>query len=63
MTLHLTCAFEVVKLTNERVVTLFDHFFLQFLHVTEIISMCNFGLQLISDFNAKVMSTVDSQHI
>ena len=36
MTLRLTCAFEVVKLTNERVTALFDHFYLQFLHIAEI---------------------------
>ena len=36
MTLHLTCAFQVIKLPNERVIALFHHFFLQFLHITEI---------------------------
>ena len=36
MTLHLTCAFEVIKLNNERVITLFHHFFLQLLHIIEI---------------------------
>ena len=36
MTLHLTCAFEVIKLTNERVIALYHHFFLQFLHLIEI---------------------------
>ena len=36
MTLHLTRAFEVIKLTNERVIALFHHFFLQFLHIIEI---------------------------
>ena len=35
MTLHLTCAFQVVTLPNERVIALF-HFFLQFLHIVEI---------------------------
>ena len=33
MTLHLTCAFLV---PNERVLALFHHFFLQFLHIIEI---------------------------
>ena len=36
MTLHLTCAFEVIKLPNEAVIALFYHFFLQFLHIIEI---------------------------
>ena len=36
MTLHLTCAFQVIRLPNKRVVALFHHFFLQFLHITEI---------------------------
>ena len=36
MTLHLTCAFEVITLPNERVIALFHHFFLQFLHIIEI---------------------------
>ena len=36
MTLHLTCAFEVIKLPNERVIILFHHFFLRFLHIVEI---------------------------
>ena len=36
MTLRLTCAFEVIKLPNERVIALFHHFFLQFLDVVEI---------------------------
>ena len=35
MTLHLTCAFKVITLPNERVMALF-HFFLQFLHIAEI---------------------------
>ena len=36
MTLHLTCAFEVIKLPNEKVIALFHHFFLKFLHIVEI---------------------------
>ena len=36
MTLHLTCAFQVIKLPNERVISLIHHFFLQFLHIDEI---------------------------
>ena len=36
MTLHLTCAFHVIKLPNERVIALFPHFFLRFLHIVEI---------------------------
>ena len=36
MTLHLTCAFQVITLPNERVIALFHHFFLQFLHIVEI---------------------------
>ena len=36
MTLYLTCAFEVIKLPNERVIALFHYFFLQFLHIVEI---------------------------
>ena len=36
MTLHLTCAFEVIKLPNERVIVVFHHFFLQFLYIVEI---------------------------
>ena len=36
MTLHLTCAFKVIKLPNERVIALFHYFFLQFLHIAEI---------------------------
>ena len=37
MTLHLTCAFQVIKLPNERVIALYyHHFFLQFLHIVEI---------------------------
>ena len=36
MTLHLTCAFEVIKLPNERVIAFFHHFFLQFLRIVEI---------------------------
>ena len=36
MILHLTCAFEVIKLPKERVIALFHHFLLQFLHVVEI---------------------------
>ena len=37
MTLHLICAFQVIKLPNERVVALFHYFFLKFLHIAEII--------------------------
>ena len=36
MLLHLICAFEVIKLPNERVIVLFHHFFLQFQHIVEI---------------------------
>ena len=36
MILHLTCGFQVIKLPNERVIALFHHFFLQFLHIAEI---------------------------
>ena len=36
MVLHLTCAFEVITLSNERVIALFHHFFLQFRHIVEI---------------------------
>ena len=36
MLLHLTCAFEVITLPNERVISLFHHFFLQFQHIVEI---------------------------
>ena len=33
---HLTCAFEVITLPNERLVALFITFFLQFRHIVEI---------------------------
>ena len=36
MTSHLTCALQVIKLPNERVLALFHHSFLQFLHMVEI---------------------------
>ena len=36
MLLRLTCAFEVITLSNERVIALFHHFFLQFRHIGEI---------------------------
>ena len=36
MTLHLTYAFQFIKLPSERVIGLFDPLFLQFLHVVEI---------------------------
>ena len=36
MTLHLTWAFQVIKLPNERVKALFHHFFSQFLRIAEI---------------------------
>ena len=36
MTSRITCAFEVITLPNERVIALFHHFFLQFLHIVEI---------------------------
>ena len=36
MLLHLTCAFEVITLSNERVIALFHHFFLQFRHIIEV---------------------------
>ena len=35
MTLCLTCAFEVIKLPNEKVTALFHHFSSQFLHIDE----------------------------
>ena len=36
MLLHLSCAFEVITLPNERVIALFHHFSLQFQHIVEI---------------------------
>ena len=36
MLLHLTCAFEIITLPNERIIALFHHFFLQFRHIIEI---------------------------
>ena len=36
MLLHLTRAFEVITLPNEKVIALFHHFFLQFRHIVEI---------------------------
>ena len=36
MILHITCAFQVTKLHNKRVMALFHHFFLQFLNIVEI---------------------------
>ena len=36
MTLHLTCVFEVIILPNKKVIELFHHFFIQFLHIAEI---------------------------
>ena len=36
MSLHLTCDFEVIILPNERVIALFHHFFLEFVHIAEI---------------------------
>ena len=42
MTLHLTCAFQVIKLSNENVIALFHYFFLQFLHITESVKHHNF---------------------
>ena len=36
MALHLTCAFQVIKLPNERIIALIHHFFLQFAHIAEI---------------------------
>ena len=36
MLLHLTCALEIITLSNERVIALFQHFFLQFRHIVEI---------------------------
>ena len=36
MFLHLTCAFEVITLPNERVIALFHHFFVQFQLIVEI---------------------------
>ena len=38
MTLHLTCAFQVIKLPNERVIALFHYSFLQFLHIAESVN-------------------------
>ena len=37
MTLHLTCASEVIKLPNKRFIPLFHHFFLQFLYIVEMV--------------------------
>ena len=34
--LHLTCAFEVIRLPNERIIAPFCHFSLEFLHIVEI---------------------------
>ena len=36
MTLHLTCAFELIMMPNKRVIAFFHHFFLQFVHIAEI---------------------------
>ena len=36
MTLHLTCAFEIITLPNERVTTLFHNFFLRFVCIAKI---------------------------
>ena len=36
MLLHLTCAFKVITLPNERVIELFHHFFSQVRHIVEI---------------------------
>ena len=36
MTLHLICAFQVIKFSTERVLALFHDFLLQFLHIAEI---------------------------
>ena len=36
MLLDLTCASEVITLSNERVIALFHHIFLQFRHIVEI---------------------------
>ena len=36
VTLHLTCAFQVIKLPDERVMVPFYHFFLRVLHIVEI---------------------------
>ena len=36
MILHIACAFQVIKLPNEKVIALFHHFFLPFLHIVEI---------------------------
>ena len=36
ITLELTCALQVIKLSNERVIALFHYFFLQFSHIAEI---------------------------
>ena len=36
MTVHLTCAFQVIKLPNEKVIALVHYFFLQLLHIAEI---------------------------
>ena len=36
MPLHLACTFQVITLPNERVIALFHHFFLQFLHIVVI---------------------------
>ena len=36
MTLHLTCAFEIIELPDKQVIALFHNFFLQFVHIAEI---------------------------
>ena len=57
-TLHLTCAFQVIKLPNERVIALFHHFFLQFLHISlKSVKQLNFKTpvlcisQILTNFN------------
>ena len=42
VTLHLTCAFQVIKLPIERVIALFNYSFLQFLHIAESVNHQNF---------------------
>ena len=57
MTLLLTCAFQVIKVPNERVIALFHYFFLQFLHIAESVKHHNFKTpvpvisQILTTFN------------
>ena len=58
MLLHLTCAFEIITLPNERVIAPHHHFFLQFRHIVEINQKSHtlrppvpFILQILTNFN------------